>query len=70
MIPSDEQKAPPPAQLEDDLVWGIPAIGKVINRTPRQTFNLIKTEQIPTGKAGKSRFARRSALRARFATPA
>ena len=38
--------------LADDLVWGIPAIAKEINRTERQTFHLVKCKQIPVGKIG------------------
>jgi hypothetical protein len=38
---STEQQIEHP-QIADDLIWGIEAIAKEINRTPRQVFHLAK----------------------------
>jgi hypothetical protein len=32
---------------EEELVWGAAEIGKVINRSPRQTFHLLESGLIP-----------------------
>lgn len=31
----------------DDIVWGAREIGKVINRTPRQTYGLLEKKRLP-----------------------
>jgi hypothetical protein len=40
--------------LDDDagLVWGIAAIARVLGRTPRQTFHLLKHKRIDADKSG------------------
>ena len=48
----------------DDLLWGVEAIAAYIKRTPRQTYHLIHTKQLPTHKVGAIHTARRSKLRA------
>jgi hypothetical protein len=50
----------------DDLIWGVEAIAAEIKRSERQTYNLIRTKQIPTQKVGAIHTARRSKLRARL----
>ena len=50
----------------DDLLWGVEEIAAYIKRTPRQTYHLIQTKQIPTQKVGAIHTARRSKLRARL----
>lgn len=35
-----------------DLVWEVGEIAKVIGRTPRQTFHMLSTGQIPGRKVG------------------
>jgi hypothetical protein len=52
--------------LADDLVWGLPGIGKVIGRDPRQTFHMANAGQIPARKVGGRWCASRSALRRHF----
>jgi hypothetical protein len=53
--------------LGDDLLWGVKAIASEINRTERQTFNLVKTAAIPVRKIGGRYVASRTALRRHFA---
>lgn len=38
------------ADERPDIVWGAAAIGRVINRSPRQTFWLLETGAIPARK--------------------
>ena len=38
------------ADERPDIVWGAAAIGRVINRSPRQTFWLLETGEIPARK--------------------
>lgn len=35
-----------------DLLWGVNAIAKAIDRTPRQTFHLCSLGEIPARKIG------------------
>lgn len=35
-----------------DLIWGVDAIAKEIDRTPRQTFHLCSQGEIPARKIG------------------
>ncbi|WP_353820783.1 DNA-binding protein [Mesorhizobium sp.] len=49
-----------------DLVWGCDAIAVVIHRTPRQTFNLLETNQIPAKKVGNRWVASRGKLKKLF----
>ena len=53
-----------------DLVWGAVAIGRVIDRKPRQTFFLLESGQLPARKCGGRWCASREALRRHFAVPA
>ncbi|WP_287053754.1 DNA-binding protein [Mesorhizobium sp.] len=48
------------------LVWGCQAIAKVIERTPRQTFNMLEKGELPAKKVGGRWVARRQALHALF----
>ncbi len=50
----------------EDLIWGVDAISKAIGKTPRQTFHLVETRQIPAGKTGGRIVASRQRLRAHF----
>lgn len=46
-----------------DLVWGVEAIGGVINRTPRQTNHMLASGMIPPAqKVGNKWVASRNAL--------
>lgn len=36
----------------DAPIWGAEAIGRVINRNPRQTYNLLHKNQLPAKKVG------------------
>lgn len=49
-----------------DLVWGAAAIGAVINRTPKQTFHLLESKQLPARKSGGKWVASRRLLREHF----
>jgi len=49
-----------------DLVWGVEAIARIIGRTPRVTFHLCKTEQLPAKKVGNRWVAERGNLIAFF----
>jgi hypothetical protein len=46
-----------------DIVWGVPAIAKVINRTPRQTYHILNAGHLPAKKVGDQWTASPSALR-------
>ena len=51
-MPRTEKAAPREgADERPDIVWGAAAIGRVINRTPRQTFWLLETGAIPAKKS-------------------
>ena len=51
----------------DAPAWGAVAIGKIINRTPRQTFHLLSTGAIKSAqKKGGQWVATPSRLRAEF----
>lgn len=45
-----------------DLIWGVEAIANLIGRTPRQTFHMLKTEQLPGKKVGGRWVAERGQL--------
>ena len=47
-----------------DLVWGCEAIGRVINRNPRQTYHLLESKTLPARKVGHQWVASRRNLRA------
>jgi hypothetical protein len=52
--------------LKDDILWGVKAIAGEIDRTQRQTFHLLETNQLPAKKVGGRWTSRRSALQQRF----
>jgi hypothetical protein len=52
---------------ELDLVWGLAAIGKEIDRNRRQTVNLLENHQLPAAKVGRLWVSSRAKLRAHFA---
>jgi hypothetical protein len=62
-LPQNDNKA-----LMDELLWGVSAISKEINRTPRQTFYLLETGRLPAQKFGRRWCATRSGLRRFFST--
>ncbi|AWC22211.1 hypothetical protein CO731_01667 [Aminobacter sp. MSH1] len=45
-----------------DLVWEVAEIAKLIGRTPRQTFHMLKTGQLPAKKVGGRWVAERGKL--------
>lgn len=45
-----------------DLVWGVEGIGKVIGRTPRQTFHMCATGALPAKKVGNRWVVKREVL--------
>lgn len=45
-----------------DLVWEVEAIAKLIGRTPRQTFYLLSSGQLPAKKVGNRWVAERGKL--------
>lgn len=53
-----------PTQLE--LVWEVEEIAKLIGRTPRQTFHILQSGQLPAKKVGGRWVAERSRLIAFF----
>ncbi len=52
---------------ELDLIWGVEAIAKVIGRTTRQTFHMLKTGTLPGKKVGERWVVQRSRLYEFFA---
>jgi hypothetical protein len=50
----------PPASL--DLVWGADAIAAAIGRSPRQTFHMLDSGQLPAKKVGNRWVAERGKL--------
>jgi len=53
--------------IQDELLWGTAAIGKAINRTPRQVFHLISTGTLKSvQKKGGRHVASRAALLREF----
>ena len=55
------------AKDNDELAWGAGAISRIINRTERQTFHLLKTGAIKSVKKVGGRYAGYpSALRREF----
>ena len=53
--------------LQDDLIWGIEAIGGAINRSPRATYHLLENGRLPAKKVGNRWCSSKSALRRFFA---
>jgi hypothetical protein len=53
----------PNQDLSSDVLWGVDAIAKYIQRTTRQTYYLIAKRKIPAKKLGaKTIVARKSEL--------
>ncbi|ANL48673.1 hypothetical protein AMC87_CH04052 [Rhizobium phaseoli] len=53
-----------------ELIWGGEEIAKIIGRTPRITFHLLTTGELPAKKVGGRWVAERSKLIAFFMDPA
>ncbi|OQP84205.1 hypothetical protein BTR14_20605 [Rhizobium rhizosphaerae] len=53
-----------------DLLWEVDEISRVIGRTRRQTFHMLKNGQLPAKKVGGRWVAERSALVRFFLEPA
>jgi len=49
-------------ESDDDVVWGAPAIGRVIRKNPRQTYYLLENGLIPARQIGTQCVASRSRL--------
>ncbi|WP_312620461.1 MULTISPECIES: helix-turn-helix domain-containing protein [Bacteria] len=49
-----------------DLLWEVEEIAKVIGRTPRQTFHMLKKGELPAKKVGGRWVVERSKLIAFF----
>jgi hypothetical protein len=47
--------------LGDDLLWGVNAIAREINRTNRQTFHMLENTLLPARKVG-ARWCAQAAL--------
>jgi hypothetical protein len=47
---------------QDEVLWGARAIGRVVNRNQRQTFELLEKRVLPGKKIGKLWVATRSQL--------
>jgi hypothetical protein len=45
-----------------DIVWGATAIARVINRSPRQVFNLLEKGHLPAKRVGNRWCASRKRL--------
>jgi len=58
--------APNEADLGQDLVWGVAAIGVEIKRNPRQTYHLCVTGQLPARLIGRRWVSSKSVLRKFF----
>jgi hypothetical protein len=64
---ASEQNAAPLAEPLD-VLWGAAVIGRVIDRTERQTFYLLETGAIPARKVNGRWCATRRALMQHFET--
>lgn len=53
-----------------NLVWEVAQIAKLIGRTPRQTFHMLYSGQLPARKVGGRWVADREQLLAFFREPA
>ncbi len=53
-------------KTENDLVWGVAAIAREIDRTPRQTHYQLKNGLLPAGQQGEMWVTTRRALREHF----
>jgi hypothetical protein len=59
-----EQKGDSPIGEVPDQVWGAKAIGRVIGRTPAQTFHMLEKGHLPAQKIGRLWVASRRRLQA------
>ncbi len=59
------QAAPSPDGF--GLIWGVPAIARVIGHTHRATYHLLETNKLPAQKVGAKWCASEAALRGYFA---
>jgi hypothetical protein len=68
--PRRRTKSAPVTESDDlGIVWGVEAIGKIINRTPRQTHYLLSKGAIPAARrCGGLWCADKAGLRAQFCT--
>jgi hypothetical protein len=67
----DTQRKQAPEHDDPEIVWGAAAIGRVINRTPRQVHHMLKSGHIQAARRCGSRyFADKAGLRAQFCSPA
>lgn len=53
-----------------DLVWGAAEIAKLIGRTPRATFHMLDSGELPAKKVGGRWVAERNKLLSFFLEPA
>lgn len=68
MSDSEEAKeATSTPNAASDVIWGAEEIGKVINRTRRQTFGLLENGYMPGQKIGGRWCSTRAALLHRLA---
>ena len=51
---------------DDEVVWGAEDIGRVINRSKRQTVHLLENGRLPAKKVGRLWAANRGRLRRHF----
>ena len=52
------------AELDDDMLYGVPAIAEAFRWRPRQVYHLADKHGLPTFKIGRTVCARRSDVRA------
>jgi hypothetical protein len=66
-----QHKGTPGRDDDPEIVWGAAAIGKVINRSPRQVHHMLNKGLIQAARRCGSRyFADKAGLRAQFCSPA
>jgi hypothetical protein len=51
---------------DDEVIWGAASIAREINRTPRQTYNLLENGELPAKRIGGRWVATRRNLRRLF----
>jgi hypothetical protein len=56
----------PPIEGDDEVIWGAVEIAAIINRTPRQTYNLLESGQLPAKRIGGRWAATKGNLRRLF----
>ncbi|PZO81763.1 MAG: hypothetical protein DI629_02650 [Mesorhizobium amorphae] len=55
-----------PAEETLDLLWGAQEIGKMIGRTPTQTFHMLRSGKLPAKQVGERWVASKAKLIAFF----